>query len=1096
MFHSTIARFLVVVFCLAILRFGVAGELTLRQLELAERGPVADAMERVAAFQMNAFGKHAPTDWKTGTFFSGVVAAYEVTGNSNYLDYAMTWSESAKWKIPDHPLHADQLCTGQTYLDLFFGKHDPAMIADLKLQMEQMFNRTVIKNDELPHSLWKDAERPFTGRNLWWWCDALYMAPPVMARMSAATGDPKYRELLHKLYWDSAEFLYDKQDHLFYRDESQFKAKTPNGKKVFWGRGNGWVYAGLIRTLDYLPKEDPMREKYIALFREMTQSIVQYQQPDGLWRSSLNDPAWYPSPETSSTSFFCYGLLAGINRGYLDKNSYMPVALRAWEGLLGCINLEGRLGYAQMVAGSPGAVRPGDFIDYTHGAFLLAGSELYKLNLTVDSARKMATAPATMLLAKDAAWTWYNDERAIVANGYLLVGSLDARTGHSKVNIVNLNAVHSASIWTEDVLSSWASLDDHNNPALLKLANGQILAAYSRHHADKFWSWRLATPVKSGPVTNFKWSEEQSCATGVGSTYANLVQLSAETNRIYNFFRAVNFNPTFATSDDSAKTWSKPCLLIRVNGHRPYVKYADNGRDRIDFLFTDGHPRNQPTNNIYHMYYSRGNFYRTDGSLIRSIEEVKSGKPIVPAEATLVYAGSTEGRGWVSDLEYDQQGNPIAVYISSADGDVGNDLRYRYARWDAQGKCWREQQIAFAGEHLYVPENHYSGGISLDPNDANLVYISTAVDPATGKPGATGHRQIFRGRTDDRGVTWQWEQLTFDVAMDNLRPFVPRQTTLKTCVLWFRGTYITFGKYDTDIVGILEKVETKKSVPLSLGATTNAAPSTMCRFVPERLDDFAWENDLVAFRAYGPLIRSAKGTEDSGIDCWLKRVKYPVVDKWYAGEKHGVSYHQDHGEGNDPYHVGSSRGCGGLGIWQDANLINAGPYKSWKIVSTQPDKSVFELTYEYDLKGRKIRECKRITIELGSRLFRAVSTFTENGRPAALDIAIGITTHDGLAKATFDAKQGWMACWETIEGYGLGTGVVMEPSQVKSIQEVKNSKRDGSHVLLLTHTDGDGKVAYQAGYGWEKAGEILNSKAWENYLAKVVAGSKTLPQSN
>lgn len=1071
-----------------------SGEISLRQIELAERGPVGDAMQRVAAFQMKTFGGHAPTDWKTGTFFSGVVAAHEVTGDSNYLNYAMAWSESAKWKIPDHPLHADQLCTGQTYLDLFFGKHDPAMIADLKLQMEEMFNRTAIKNTELPHAIWKEPERPYTGRNLWWWCDALYMAPPVLARMSAATGDAKYRDLLHRLYWDSADFLYDKEDHLFYRDESQFKARTPNGKKVFWGRGNGWVYAGLIRTLDYLPKDDPMREKYIALFRNMTQSIVRYQRADGMWRSSLNDPAWFPSPETSSTSFFCYGLLSGINRGYLDRTSYLPVALRAWEGLLGCINLEGRLGYAQMVAGSPGVVRPTDFIDYTHGAFLLAGSELYKLNLTVPAAQTIATAPATTLLAKDAAWTWYNDERAIVANGYLLVGSLDARTGHAKVNVMNLDAVHSDTIWTETVLSSWASLDDHNNPAFLKLADGRILTTYSKHHADKFWNWRIATPEKRGPVTNFKWSEEQHFATGVGSTYANLVQLSAETNRIYNFFRAINFNPTFATSDDAAKTWSKPYLLIRVNGHRPYVKYADNGRDRIDFLFTDGHPRNQPTNNVYHMYYSQGNFYRTDGSLIRSIEDVKSGQPIVPAEATLVYAGCTAGRGWVSDLEYDQRGNPIAAYISSADGDTGNDLRYRHARWDANRKQWREQQIAFAGAHLYVPENHYSGGIALDPNDANIVYISTAVEPATGKPGATGHRQIYRGRTADGGETWNWEQLTFDVAMDNLRPFVPRQTTLKTCVLWFRGEYQTFGKYSTDIVGILGP-NPKKGLPRSAAnALSNSLPATFCRFVPERLDDFAWENDHIAFRAYGPAIRSAKGTEDSGIDCWLKRVKYPVIDKWYAGEKHGVSYHQDHGEGNDPYHVGSSRGCGGLGIWQDDKLITAGPYKEWKIISSVPDKSVFELTYNYELNGRKIRESKRITIELGSRLFLAESTFTENGQPASLDIAIGITTHDGLAKATFNAKQGWMACWEKIEGYGLGTGVVMSPNRVKSMREVKSPAPDTGHVLLLTHTDDSGKVAYAAGYAWEKAGEILNFTDWENYLANAAVKIRTNAQ--
>ena len=412
--------------------------------------------------------------------------------------------------------------------------------------------------------------------------------------------------------------------------------------------------------------------------------------------------------------------------------------------------------------------------------------------------------PPVTLLASNAAWTWYNDERAIVVDGYLLVGSMDDHTGFSKVNIVNLNPVHSTAISTEVNLSTWKSLDDHNNPAFLKLADGRILAAYSKHHNDRFWCWRTAKPVKHGALVQFDWSAEQHFPTGVGSTYANLVQLSAETNRIYNFFRALNFNPTFATSDDGAKTWSQPHLLIRENGQRPYVKYADNGRDRIDFLFTDGHPRNEATNNVYHMYYTRGNFYRTDGSQIRSMAAVISGQPIAPSEATLVYAGGIEGRGWVSDLEYDQQGNPVGTYISSADGDAGNDLRYRYARWNPQTQKWQERQIAFAGVHLYVPENHYSGGISIDPNAANTVYISTEVNPATGKMGATGRRQIYRGQSKDQGVNWIWEQLTFDAAADNLRPFVPRQAQLKTCVLWFRGNYQTFVKYDADIVGFLE----------------------------------------------------------------------------------------------------------------------------------------------------------------------------------------------------------------------------------------------------------------------------------------------------
>ncbi|MDB6154909.1 MAG: hypothetical protein JWL90_3362 [Chthoniobacteraceae bacterium] len=266
-------------------------------------------------------------------------------------------------------------------------------------------------------------------------------------------------------------------------------------------------------------------------------------------------------------------------------------------------------------------------------------------------------------------------------------------------------------------------------------------------------------------------------------------------------------------------------------------------------------------------------------------------------------------------------------------------------------------------------------------------------------------------------------------------------------------------------------------------------PSTGARFVPERKDDFAWENDLVAFRAYGPAIRAAgqvpkAGDEESGIDCWCKRVPYPIIDKWYADETRGLSYHQDHGEGNDLYKVGSSRGCGGTAIWKNGRMIISGPFKTWNILSLGRDQSTFELTYDYDVDGEAIHEVKRITIGLGKRLFRSESTFTKNGQPAALDIAVGVTTHEGLAKATLNREQGWMSCWETIEGNGLGTGVWIAPGRIAGMLEYQTPGTKESHALLIAHTDAAGKVTHFAGFGWEKAGEIRSPEEWHAYLAK------------
>lgn len=264
-------------------------------------------------------------------------------------------------------------------------------------------------------------------------------------------------------------------------------------------------------------------------------------------------------------------------------------------------------------------------------------------------------------------------------------------------------------------------------------------------------------------------------------------------------------------------------------------------------------------------------------------------------------------------------------------------------------------------------------------------------------------------------------------------------------------------------------------------AQSEDEPRTFGRFVPERSDDFAWENDKVAFRAYGPALR--QGTENGGIDCWLKRVDYPIIDKWYKGEKQGKSYHTDHGEGYDPYHVGSSLGCGGFGLWIDGKIVNTETYVSWKVVKSEPGESVFELNYEWDHGGHSYKQTKRISIKLGDRLFHTVATTWKDGALAVdLPAVIGLTTHDGKAKPGADARQGWMACWEKIDNSGLGTGVVMDPSAIESYKVLKSKTPDESHALFITKTDNKGQVSWWAGYGWERAGEIESAKDWSAYL--------------
>ncbi|EDY84646.1 Glycosyl Hydrolase Family 88 family [Verrucomicrobiia bacterium DG1235] len=779
-----------------------AESITIGQQLLTDSTAIKEVMLRVADYQERAFGDDHRTDWKAGTFYSGLYAAYQATDDTRFQTPARAWCEAAEWSLSDRYFFADDICAAQTFLDIYLDEKDPAMIANTIAALEPYFAKETIDRDALGHPVWQDGPRSFEGRNVWWWCDALYMAPPVLTRLHAATGDERYLDLLHSFYWDTVAFLFSEENGLFFRDESYFDQTTPSGKPVFWSRGNGWVYAGLIRLLDHLPENDPHRQQYIDLFAKMTRAIVDLQQEDGLWRPSLNDPSWKPSKESSGTSFYTFGLLAGINRGYLDKQSYLPVALKAWQGLLSCINDDGRLGYAQLVAGGPAHVRPSDSIDYANGAFLLAASELYKMDLSRADFADLADPIDIKTLARDGTWTWFNDERVIYDGDGLYIGSIDS-TGRSRVDYYSTANAQSPYAYRQYPLSSWQSKDDHNNPALLELDSGELLAVYAKHHLEPVWYTRKGE--KRGPASfrTVTWSEEQAIDAPAKVTYSNLIQLSAEDGRIFNFMRCIGWNPTLVTSDDQGDSWNAPIELIQSGNEwtRPYAKYADNGKDRIDIIFTDAHPRQAPINNVYHLYYQDGFFHTSNGTKIRSLEAVKS-QPLLPSEATLIYSGEEAGRAWVWDLEYDKIGSPVAAFINSVDHEVGNDLRYRLAHWDPSAQSWTQSQIAYAGTHLYDREEHYAGGITIDPQNTNQLYLSTDVDPTTGKPNATGKHQIYCALQGNAG--WTFQQLTFDAQSENIRPFIPRNHNFDTIAIWLQGRYTTYEDYETRVVGILE----------------------------------------------------------------------------------------------------------------------------------------------------------------------------------------------------------------------------------------------------------------------------------------------------
>ena len=321
---------------------------------------IRTVMERVYDWQIaNPVGINEKSLWARATFYPGIMAAYRTTGNKKYLEQALKWSEGREWKLGPRPRHADDQSMAQTYLELYFMKKDPMRIAHSKEIFDAMISD------------------PKPGRVDWWWCDALFMAPPGLIRLYIATGDKKYLDYLNTMWWDTTDFLFDKEAGFYYRDEKYIGKPNANGKKVFWSRGNGWVMGGTVRVLEYLPQDKPSR--YVALLRTMAASVSRVQGADGLWRPSLLDPLEAPEPETSGSAFFCYAIAWGINRGYLDRKTYVPVVKKAWAGLVGAVHADGKLGWVQQIGQAPAKVTADDNQEYGSGAFLLAGSEMYKL---------------------------------------------------------------------------------------------------------------------------------------------------------------------------------------------------------------------------------------------------------------------------------------------------------------------------------------------------------------------------------------------------------------------------------------------------------------------------------------------------------------------------------------------------------------------------------------------------------------------------------------------------------------------------------------------------------------------------------------------
>ncbi len=546
------------------------------------------------------------------------------------------------------------------------------------------------------------------------------------------------------------------------------------------------------------------------------------------------------------------------------------------------------VGYKTAIALEPEADEDGDGL--TNAEEETAGTDPYLVDTDGDSHSDFAEIQAdsdpldagsvpplpgnALPIAPDGAWTWFNDERAIFHQGSLFAGYVK---GDGQYGITRYDPDTNTSY--DMIISTSASRqqDDHNNPSITVLPDGKLLALYTKHIAEpRFYQRTSLVPL---PSTLADWGPEIPRTVPANNTYNNTYLLSDESNRIYNFHRCINFNPTITVSDDLGNSWLPSVQFISVGagGVRPYPRYCSNGTNRIDLIYTDGHPRDV-NNSVYHMYYQGGNFLKTDGTVIDAYDNLPLDHE-AGERGSVIYQYSNSawgpgdgpddwiptGRGWTWDVHYGKDGHPVCVFQVQVDNVTGSGwnhdrIYYYYARWT--GTEWQKRFIAQAGRPLYSGEDDYGGGMTIDPENPNVIYISSnAANPfdlssiSTVPLRQNERYEIWRGVTPDGGLTFEWEQLTTASPADNLRPIVPADHGYDRSLLWFHGTYSTYTSFSTSVLGLLENEPKIQSYIFESGSATLEWSSS-----PGRTYRIAASSDLMSFP-----YEAATGVDSQGI---------------------------------------------------------------------------------------------------------------------------------------------------------------------------------------------------------------------------------------
>ena len=329
--------------------------------------------------------------WTRAVYYEGLMALNAIDPQQRYIDYATTWADFHKWTPRNgvNTLDADDQCCGQTYVELaaLKGGDQKALLANVIANLD---HQMVTPNSKKQTSTPKAKTNVNSLYGWWTWIDAIQMAMPLYMQIANVTGEQKYRDHAMQMYrWTRNECgggLFNTEDGLWWRDADYVPPyKEKDGKDCYWSRGNGWVYAAIVRCMNQLSPKSKEYKELKKDFLLMSKGLLSCQHEDGFWHASLVSDVDYPTPEMTGTALFLYGMAWGIQQGLLKTKTYRPACDKAWQALASCVHNDGFLGWNQGTGKEPSAGQPvtfdsvPDFEDYGTGCFLLGASEYYKL---------------------------------------------------------------------------------------------------------------------------------------------------------------------------------------------------------------------------------------------------------------------------------------------------------------------------------------------------------------------------------------------------------------------------------------------------------------------------------------------------------------------------------------------------------------------------------------------------------------------------------------------------------------------------------------------------------------------------------------------